>query len=683
MTAFSPPLLGEGEAALDLALRRMKNSLSVLHITAHPDDEDAHTLTTLARSEGYRVGIYSLTRGESGENAIDHRAYEALGEMRTDELLRAATWYGVEDVYFGPFYDYGYSKRIDEAFEKWGQELLIRELVRAIRAFRPDVVLGRFRGDARDGHAHHQAAGWAAREAFRLAPNPDAYAELGLEPVKPAAYFVLDGTNQQRRSSSLWEAIDSKAILQSLGVSCASVAEYGYAEHRSQTGGKRVLARPKRQLYHCVARHQPHLGEARFGFRESARLGIGDANARSRYVQALEVIETQLRAVPRAASLERAMETLVECAPDAVMRSRADDLRSALEKYPRFARAFSDHREEPTMFFQKFPTLSAYPQSFSLEHVPSEETSLHLHGEAQTASEDDATHVEFTDAAHSALERPLTSAIYIGDAALLPHAAPSCIVQTSHNSNTSLAPAVARSSNVPHTFEIVRRGPLLPQGRDLRIAGPPPDEVVGSVPRKVWYIPGYGECYADALRAMHTELSQVGDVPAGLGPNDVLLIGFRAYHRHPNLTASSERIAGAFRAGATIVVMAQSTEYKPERDAPHPGELREDAPEACEEERSVRLLEPEHALFSNPHPIDETAFENWFEQYGSKFWTGWSDQYQPLIACADLGEPEQHGVLLTVDGGAGRYTYCALALHIQLTMGHAGAYKLFANLLQA
>ena len=47
--------LDEGAAGTHQALKRLQTSISVLHITAHPDDEDAALLTTLSRGYGYRT----------------------------------------------------------------------------------------------------------------------------------------------------------------------------------------------------------------------------------------------------------------------------------------------------------------------------------------------------------------------------------------------------------------------------------------------------------------------------------------------------------------------------------------------------------------------------------------------------------------------------------------------------
>lgn len=674
MTAFTPPLLGSGATATALALRRMRNALSVLHIVAHPDDEDAHALTTLARAEGFRVGIFSLTRGESGENAIDHRAHEALGALRTEELLRAATWYGAEDVYFGRFYDYGFSKRIDEAFARWGQDTLVCELVRAIRTFRPDVVLSRFRGDPRDGHAHHQAAGWAAREAFRVAPFAHRYADLALPPHKPSALYALDEPDPARRSSSLWEAIDSAATLAPLGVHCGQIAELGYAEHRSQTAGRQVLPRPQRSLYRCLARHNPHLGEARFGFRTQALLGFSDPAAERHYTQALAVIEEGLANGQTTEALASPMRDVLTLAPTPLQKSRADDLWQCIQGRAPHVRASSHATREPNKFYEPFPTWNV------------EKPRLELEGEGPEAKVDTLT-VLCSD--EPILNRGPHDAVYASKLTtsdlLLPFAPPSCVIEEQDSQTRTFwrGAVVARDAQSPHDFQIVRARPVLPPGVDLRYAGEPPASVRRTITRRVWYIPGRSECYGDALRQLGAELVESTFVDDALGATDTLLVGFRAYERYGDLRRQQTAVNDALVRGARVVVMGQTAgSFAPGRDAPFAGQLTHGAPEACEEDRPVTLLEADDALFRQPHPIEMQDFEGWHEQIGSKFWSSWDARYRPLLACADLDEPEQRGVLLRAAVGSGCYTYCGLALHLQLARGHAGAYKLFANLVQ-
>ena len=149
--AMQRSTLDDGVAGAWQKLVKLRTIASVLHTTAHPDDEHGGVLTLLSRGEGARVAMVTLTRGESGDNALGPELFDALGLIRTEELLLADRYYGVDQQYFGTVVDYGFSKRLDETLEKWGLDHVLSDLVGVIRTERPLVVIARFQGKA-DGH---------------------------------------------------------------------------------------------------------------------------------------------------------------------------------------------------------------------------------------------------------------------------------------------------------------------------------------------------------------------------------------------------------------------------------------------------------------------------------------------------------------------------------------------------
>src|SRR5712664_4558530 len=131
-------------------LLKLRTIASVMHTTAHPDDEHGGLLAMLSRGEGTRLSLLTLNRGEAGDNAIGSELFDALGLIRTEELLRADQYYGVDQQYFTTVIDYGFSKRLEEALVKWGRENVLRDVVRIIRIDRPFVLISRFQGNERD-----------------------------------------------------------------------------------------------------------------------------------------------------------------------------------------------------------------------------------------------------------------------------------------------------------------------------------------------------------------------------------------------------------------------------------------------------------------------------------------------------------------------------------------------------
>ena len=103
-----PPAMNSNAAAAYESLLRLRTTATVLHTTAHPDDEDGPLITWLARSQGVRTGLFTLNRGEGGADLIGPELFDALGLVRTEELLAAGRYYGV-DQFFTRVTDFGFS----------------------------------------------------------------------------------------------------------------------------------------------------------------------------------------------------------------------------------------------------------------------------------------------------------------------------------------------------------------------------------------------------------------------------------------------------------------------------------------------------------------------------------------------------------------------------------------------
>jgi LmbE family N-acetylglucosaminyl deacetylase len=236
------PAENKGAAAAWRALLRLRTTAKVLHTTAHPDDEDAAPLTWLARNQGAYTAMLTLNRGEGGANLIGPELYDALGILRTEELLAAGRYYGLDEQLFARVADFGYSKRLDETLEHWGKDVALADVVRAIRKVRPDVIVSRFHGSPRDGHGNHQAAGLLTREAFKLAADPNAFPEqITKELLSPWQAKKLYLSCRPNEPHSL--KIDTGVYDPLLGQTYRELGSVGYSMHRSQSVGQ---ARPAR-----------------------------------------------------------------------------------------------------------------------------------------------------------------------------------------------------------------------------------------------------------------------------------------------------------------------------------------------------------------------------------------------------------------------------------------------------
>jgi len=287
--------LAASEAALELpvdrgaagvwqSLKKLHTRASLLMVTAHPDDEDGGMLTYEARGEGAQVTLLTLNRGEGGANVMSSDYFDALGLVRTEELLAADRYYGV-DQYWTRVIDYGFSKTKEECLGKWGHERVLYDVVRVVRMTRPLVITSVFVGGPTDGHGNHQVAGQMAQEAFKVAGDPNVFPDqikAGLRPWSPLKEYsrvpffleeghldpkgVYDYATHKRVPAGVqdyihdrWEpgAVKTNVVVPEgqydpvLGFNYTQVSREGLGFQKSQNGGTGVpAAGPLMSPYH-------------------------------------------------------------------------------------------------------------------------------------------------------------------------------------------------------------------------------------------------------------------------------------------------------------------------------------------------------------------------------------------------------------------------------------------------
>ena len=251
--------LPEDRGALHLyqLLAKLKTTARLMQTTAHPDDEDGGMLTLESRGKGAEVLLFTVTRGEGGQNKFGTESSDELGILRTLELLEADKYYGVEQR-FSHVTDFGFSKTVEETMSKWhAHDVALGDMVRAIRIFRPDVLVARFSGTNRDGHAHHQASALLTVEAYRAAGDPTKFPEQikeGLQPWQPKKLYVgnpprmFSGGNVADEDYTV--RLNTGEYSPVLGMSYTQFALEGLAHQTSQgTGGIRVPPGPRYTYY--------------------------------------------------------------------------------------------------------------------------------------------------------------------------------------------------------------------------------------------------------------------------------------------------------------------------------------------------------------------------------------------------------------------------------------------------
>ena len=181
--------IDQGAPALEQLLLKLQTRASMMMIVAHPDDEDGGLLTYESRGQGARVAMLTLTRGEGGQNLVSADFDDALGLIRTQELLAADRYMGVDQM-FGTEVDFGFSKTLDETLAQWTHDRVLYDAVRCVRLYRPLVLASVFVGGVTDGHGHHQAAGEITQEVFTAAADPKVFPEMKLPPWAPLKVYA-------------------------------------------------------------------------------------------------------------------------------------------------------------------------------------------------------------------------------------------------------------------------------------------------------------------------------------------------------------------------------------------------------------------------------------------------------------------------------------------------------------
>jgi LmbE family N-acetylglucosaminyl deacetylase len=235
-----PLPINRGSAAVWQSLKKLHTRASLIMITAHPDDEDGGMLTYESRGQGARVTLLTLNRGEGGANVMSANYFDGLGLVRTEELLAADRYYGV-DQYWTRVVDYGFSKTKAESISKWTPDRVLADVVRVVRLTRPLVITSVFVGGPSDGHGNHQTAGAMAQEVFKAAGDPNVFPDqiaAGLRPWNPLKDYAR----------TPWFGNDDGKIVTNvevpegdydpvLGMSYVQIAREGLGFQKSQTGG--------------------------------------------------------------------------------------------------------------------------------------------------------------------------------------------------------------------------------------------------------------------------------------------------------------------------------------------------------------------------------------------------------------------------------------------------------------
>ncbi|HEY1865617.1 MAG TPA: PIG-L family deacetylase [Candidatus Acidoferrales bacterium] len=275
--------IDRGAAGLWQMLLKLHTRASLMMVEAHPDDEDGGMLTYESRGQGARVSLMTLNRGEGGQNIMSDDFWDALGLVRTEELLAADRYYGVQQ-FWASVVDFGFSKTLEETLAQWGHDRVLADVVRAVRITRPLVVTSTFVGGPTDGHGHHAVSGEVTQEVFQAAGDPNVFPDqirAGLRPWSPLKMYarvpsfsvsekgIYDSATGKYFPVRFYDFIQKKwsdgtpaVNLEipegnydpALGATYLQIARQGWSLQKSQNGGGTIpYAGPVNTPYHRYA----------------------------------------------------------------------------------------------------------------------------------------------------------------------------------------------------------------------------------------------------------------------------------------------------------------------------------------------------------------------------------------------------------------------------------------------
>jgi LmbE family N-acetylglucosaminyl deacetylase len=203
----------------------------------------------------------------------------------------------------------------------------------------------------------------------------------------------------------------------------------------------------------------------------------------------------------------------------------------------------------------------------------------------------------------------------------------------------------------------------------------------------VGYVMGVGDEVPAALEQLGVKPSfmSADELAWGdLSRYHVIVTGVRAYERRADLRANNQRLLDFAAAGGTVIVQYNKLEFNDAQYGPYPARVGRER--VTDENAEVRVLAPNHPVFTSPNAIGRADWAGWVQERGLYFLDaqGRDPRYADLVEFTEPFPSNQgvkRGALVEARIGKGRWLYVGLGLWRQLPAGTDGAYRLMANLL--
>lgn len=706
----------------------------VLVIGAHPDDEDTQLIAWLARGHRAETAYLSLTRGDGGQNLIGNELGEALGVIRTEELLAARRIDGAHQ-YFTRAYDFGFSKTADESFSHWPRDSVLGDMVKVVRGFRPQIIVSVFSGTPRDGHGQHQVAGILSREVYDAAADTIRFPSNKFgAPWKVLKFYR--GARFSRTDGTI--SMNVGEYDPTLGLTYAEIAAESRSQHKSQGFG---TAPRKGAVIDYLRREDSRVNAATPA--ESERSMFAGIDTTPNVTQAdRDRIALADAGVDVEAVAERARVALGDSVPVhiAVYRRGVLDSSSLHTVYVRGERITQPYWLVRPRVGDLFAFASDSISDDAREKAGWLPVTVTLPGHAPIVVRTPAIY-RYADPVLGEVEHPLTTApgvsvtfsrnvelaragepldrtfqVTLRSSWPSAHTVTVALSLPSGLQTDSASRRVTLEAGATRTITFRATGRLVAGRHDVRAVaidgaqrdsiGFIPIEYAHITPERMYraadvsieavnvvvpsratigYVQGVGDNVADALRDLGVVVREID--PATLPTTDLsrystIVIGPRAYQASQLLVDNNVYLMNYVRRGGNLVVQYGQNEMQRPGLMPYAITLSRPAARVTDENAPVTILEPRNALLDAPNRITGADFTGWVQERATYMPSTFDPRYSTMLRMNDPGEEPNSAGILTAAVGKGRYTYVTLALFRQLPDAVPGGARIFANLLR-
>ena len=203
--------------------------------------------------------------------------------------------------------------------------------------------------------------------------------------------------------------------------------------------------------------------------------------------------------------------------------------------------------------------------------------------------------------------------------------------------------------------------------------------------KKIGYIEGAGDKVAESL-------SQIGYDVVPLKKENIsieylkqfnaIVTGVRAYNTNEWMNEVYDVLMNYIKQGGVLIVQYNTNNQigpLKVKIGPYPFNISRNR--VTDEHANVKILNEQSTIFNYPNKINDSDFDNWVQERSIYHATDIDSHYEKLLSIHDPNEKEDEGSLIMTKFGKGKFIYTGLSLFRQLPSGVAGAYRLFANLI--